>query len=118
MTRIQKSQNEECWTLSPNPTNTHSAKHEGVADIDDSPGIGREFEKNKFSKTNHLRDGQIERGREEVGSYQGEDTPAAFVRKSSRESGVISMSSFLALNKSQSSQICGGDKYPTIVTSV
>jgi hypothetical protein len=27
-TRIQKSQNEECWTLSPNPTNTHSAKHE------------------------------------------------------------------------------------------
>ncbi len=28
MTIIQKSQNEECWTLSPNPRNTHSAKHE------------------------------------------------------------------------------------------
>ncbi len=28
MTSMQKSQNEECWTLSPNPTNTHSAKHE------------------------------------------------------------------------------------------
>ena len=28
MTSMQKPQNEECWTLSPNPTNTHSAEHE------------------------------------------------------------------------------------------
>ncbi len=28
MTSIQKAQNEECWTLSPNPTNTHSVEHE------------------------------------------------------------------------------------------
>ncbi len=39
---IQKSQNEDCWTLSPNPpTNTHSVKHEiwseSVSDIGDSP---------------------------------------------------------------------------------
>ena len=28
MTSMQIPQNEECWTLSPNPTNTHSAEHE------------------------------------------------------------------------------------------
>jgi hypothetical protein len=43
-------------------------------------------------KKNHLRDGQIEKGREDVGSHQGAVTLAAFVRKPSRESGVISMS--------------------------
>ncbi len=39
MTIMEKPQNEECWTLSPNPTNTHSAElelwSEGVGDIDD-----------------------------------------------------------------------------------
>ncbi len=43
MTRKQKSQNEDCWTLWPNPTNTHSAKHqiwsEDVVDIDVSPVV-------------------------------------------------------------------------------
>jgi hypothetical protein len=57
------------------------------------------------------RDGQIEKGREDVGAG---DTLTAFVRKSSRESGDISMSIFLAHNKAQSSQICEGDKHPTI----
>ena len=61
-----------------------------------------------------LRDGQIEKGREDVGAHEGGDTLTAFVRKSSRESGGISMSSFLARNKAQASQICEGDKYPTI----
>jgi hypothetical protein len=117
MTRIQKSQNEECWTLSPNPTNTHSGKHdlwsEGVVDIDDSPVLV--VKKTNFArKKNHLWDGQIEKGREDAGSHQAVDTPVAFVRKSSRESGVISMSSFLVRNKVQSSQIREGDKYPTI----
>eukprot|EP00001_Collodictyon_triciliatum_P172196 30542_2 len=51
--------------------------------------------------------------REDVDSNQGADTLAAFVRKSSRVSGGISMSSFLACNKAQVSQICEGDKYPT-----
>jgi hypothetical protein len=60
------------------------------------------------------RDGQIEKGREDVGSHQGADTLTVFVRKSSRESGGISMSSFLSRNKAQESQICVGDKYPTI----
>jgi hypothetical protein len=60
------------------------------------------------------RDGQIEKGREDVGAHEGGDTLTVFVRKSSRESGVISMSIFLARNKEQSSQICEGDKYPTI----
>ncbi len=85
MTNIQKAQNEECWTLSPNLTNTHSAEHElwseGVGDIDDSPGIGREFlKKTNFPpKKNHLRrDGQIEKGREDVGADQEADTLAAF----------------------------------------
>jgi hypothetical protein len=70
----------------------------------------------KFSSKNKSpgRDGQIEKGREDVGAHQGADTLAAFVRKSSRESGGISMSSFLARNKAQASQICEGDKYPTI----
>ncbi len=80
-----------------------------VGDIDDSPGIGREFlKKTNFPpKKNHLgRDGQIEKGREDVGAHQGADTLAAFVRKSSRDSGGISMSSFLARNKAQASQIC------------
>jgi hypothetical protein len=114
MTNMQKPQNEECWTLSPNPTNTHS---EGVGDIDDSTGMSREFlKKMKFphKKKSPGRDGQIEKGREDVGSHQAADTPVAFVRKSSRESGVISMSIFLARNNAQSSQICEGDKYPTI----
>ena len=43
MTSMEKPQNEECWTLSPNPTNTHSAEHElcseGVGDINDITGI-------------------------------------------------------------------------------
>jgi hypothetical protein len=62
-----------------------------------------------------VRDGHIEKGREDVGVHQGAETLAAFVRKSLRESGGISMSSFLTLNKEQASQICEGDKYPTIV---
>ncbi len=44
MSRKHKSQNEECWTLIPNPTNTHSAKYQlwsvrsdGVVYIDVSP---------------------------------------------------------------------------------
>ena len=52
--------------------------------------------------------------REDVGSHQGADTLAAFVRISSRVSGGISMSSFLARNNAQTSQICEGDTYPTI----
>ena len=40
--------------------------------------------------------------------------PLSGVRKSSRESGGICMSMFLARNKAQVSQICEGDKYPTI----
>ena len=52
MTIMQKTQNKECWTLSPNPRNTHSDKHElrseGVADIDDSPVLVA----NSFKKTN------------------------------------------------------------------
>ena len=55
MTRIQKSQNEECWILSPNPTNTHSVKHEfwsqGVSDIDDSPALVVNSYKKKNSLT-------------------------------------------------------------------
>jgi hypothetical protein len=54
------------------------------------------------------------KGREDVGAHQGSHTLAAFVRKSSRESGGISMSSFLARNKAQASQICEGDTYLTI----
>ncbi len=90
-----------------------------VNDKHATSGIGREF----FKKTNfpppknHLaRDGQIEKGREDVDTHQGTDTLATFVRKSSRESWVISMSRFLARNKAQVSQICEGDKYPTIGT--
>ena len=79
--------------------------------------VANSLKKNKFShkKKSPGRDGQIEKGREDVGAHQGADTLAAFVRKSSRESGGISMSSFLARNKAQASQICEGDKYPTIV---
>jgi hypothetical protein len=65
-------------------------------------------------KKSPVPDGQIEKGREDVGAHQGADNLAVFVRKSSRESGGISMSSFLAHNKAQASQICEGDKYPTI----
>jgi hypothetical protein len=73
------------------------------------------FEEKKFPrKKNLLRDGQIEKGKEDVGAHQGTVTLAAFVRKSSRESGVISMSIFLTRNKTQASQICEGDTYPTI----
>jgi hypothetical protein len=57
---------------------------------------------------------QIENSREDVDTHQGADTLAVFVRKSSRVSGGISMSSFLTRNKAQTSQICEGDKYPTI----
>ncbi len=67
-----------------------------------------------YTEKSHGRDGQIEKGREDVGAHQGADTLDAFVRKSSRESGDICMSSFLARNKEQESQICEGDKYPTI----
>jgi hypothetical protein len=59
--------------------------------------------------------GKSKKGREDVGTHQGEDILAVFVRKSSRESGGISMSSFLARNKAQTSQIWKGDKYPTIL---
>jgi hypothetical protein len=74
------------------------------------------MKKKKFPpKKNHLgRDGQIEKGREDVGTHQGTDTLSDFVRKSSRESGGISMSRFLTQNKAQASQICEGDTYPTI----
>ncbi len=94
MTKIQKSQNEKCWTLSSNPTNTHSAKHElwseGVSDIDDSTGIGREGEKNPLSirwslEQNSSKDAQkdrVEKGRENVGTNQRPDTLVAFVRNS------------------------------------
>jgi hypothetical protein len=70
--------------------------------------VANSLKKNKFShkKKSPGRDGQIEKGREDVGAHQGADTLAAFVRKSSRESGGISMSSFLARNKEQASQIC------------
>jgi hypothetical protein len=54
------------------------------------------------------RDENIEKGREDVGTHQGVDTLVVFVRKSSRESGDISMSSFLSHNKAQTSQICEG----------
>jgi hypothetical protein len=76
--------------------------------------VTNSLKKQIFHKKNHLRDGQIEKGREDVGAHEGGDTLTAFVRKSSRESGGISMSIFLARNKAQSSQICEGDKYPTI----
>ncbi len=81
MTRIQKSQNEECWTLSPNRTNTHSAKHdlwsEGVGDIDDSTGIGREGKKsldpvgalwNKAPRRMGKKTRQNKKVREDVGT--------------------------------------------------
>jgi hypothetical protein len=60
------------------------------------------------------RDGEIEKDREDVDSHQGTETLVVFVRKSSRESGIISMSSFLVCNKAQVSQIYEGDKYLTI----
>ena len=53
--------------------------------------------------------GKSKKGREDVGAHQGADTLAAFVRKSSKISGDISMSSFLVRNKAQASQICEGD---------
>ena len=61
---------------------------------------------------------QIKKGREDVGSHQGEDTLPAFVRKSSRVSGDISMSIFLTRNKAQASQICDGDIGDTLVCGV
>ncbi len=62
-----------------------------------------------------MGDVDIEKGREDVDVHQGTDTLVTFVRKSSRESGVMSMSTFLAHNKAQESQIFEGVKYPTIV---
>jgi hypothetical protein len=75
------------------------------------------LKKNKFphKKKSPGRDGHIEKGREDVGSHHGPDTLVVFVRKSSRESAGISMSSFLKCNKTQMSQNCEEDKYPTIV---
>ncbi len=77
-----------------------SANDRHVEDtVDDSPGIGHEFyEEKKISLKKKItgRDGQIEKDREDVGTHQGADTLSALVRKSSRESGDISMSSFLA----------------------
>jgi len=65
----------------------------------DSTGIGHEFAiKTKFSKKKSpIRDGQIEKGREDVGVHQGGDTLDVFVRKSSRESGDISK--FIIMNR-------------------
>jgi hypothetical protein len=94
MTRIQKSQNEERCTQSPNPTNTHSTKHElwseGVVDINDSTGIGREGKKNPlsqqtFSGTRVLggwAKGRSEKDREDVGTNQRPDKLVVFVRNS------------------------------------
>jgi hypothetical protein len=81
MTNLQQSQNEECWTLSPNPTNTT-------------------WIEKQMNFKNHLPDdGQIEQGKQDVDTHQGVDTLVVFVRKSSRVSGVISMSRFLSHNK-------------------
>ncbi len=55
---------------------------------------GREFLKKTnvpHKKKSPGREGYIEKGREDVDTHQGTDTLVAIVRKSSRESGVISM---------------------------
>ena len=39
MTRIQKSKNEKCWTLSPKPTNTHSTKHDSEVRVSQTSTI-------------------------------------------------------------------------------
>jgi hypothetical protein len=67
--------------------------------------VTNSLKKQIFHKNKSLgRDGQIKKGREDVGAHEGGDTLTAFVRKSSRESGGISMSIFLARDKVQSSQ--------------
>ncbi len=127
MTRIQKSQNEECWTLSPNPTNTHSAKHEiwreGVTDIDDSTGIGREF----LKKTNFPPQKKITWSRWANRKRQGR----RWITRRSRHPCCLLSGNLpenleaspcpafkeqvsQIYNKDQESQICEGNKYPTI----
>jgi hypothetical protein len=59
MTRKPTSQNEQCWTLSPYPTNTHSAESSSLKSWCGRhrcfTGISREFLKKSFSfEKNHL----------------------------------------------------------------
>jgi hypothetical protein len=84
MTRNQNSQNEECWILSPNPTNTHSDKHDlwsdCVTDIDDSTGIGHEFLKKKIPhKKNHLVEMGISKKAGKTLEHTKEQTPLLFL---------------------------------------
>jgi hypothetical protein len=51
------------------------------------------------------RDGQIEKGREDVVTHQEVDTLVVFVRKSSRVSGAISISNFLTRQGTEFSRV-------------